>query len=229
MWGLERMEALSEGFDYLNYYYRDDPKENYKREALGCFRFGDMVPVWDDIEEMFWVLSYRFSSIVDMYRRGRDRKQEKHSLTTEIINDTFNGLTIEEYEEIRLEALEKICNEEDIVKKIELFENFAEKLIEAGKYFGFREYYDVAHETVVKIDIVVRMLKEGKLSIKDIAYYTGVKLCDASDTAKLLGIDIQLTDEEVEIIREEKERENKKGSCRFVMQEDGEYTLVFDS
>ena len=190
----------------------------------GYFTIDDIsVPrdVWEDVpwypeQEYLSALFYCFDTSIRICKDICDEKRRKYSAEADVMHDTYRGKTGEEYEELRMESLQKIFEEEDSLKKVELAEEYARPLVDASEYFGFKECYDAIHESSIKMKIVKRLLQGNKMTATDIMSCVGVKLSDVYAMAKWLEMDLESTAVEKDIMQ----KENEKKTYRLTMDED---------
>ncbi len=190
----------------------------------GCFTIDDIgIPkdIWDVVPwypelECLSVLLCCFDTSVRICEDICDKKRKEYSAEADVMHDTYRGKTRGEYEELRKEALKKIFEEEDSLKKVELVKEYARTLIDASEHFGFKACYDAIYESSIKMKIVKRLLLGKKMSATDIMSYIGVRLCDVYALAKLLGMDLKPSATEMDIM----EKENRKKAWRHTMDED---------
>lgn len=126
------------------------------------------------------------------------------SFISDVQNGTFNGLSEEEWEELRTYSIDEIRKESNPQKRLDYFRKCALKLEEAEYLIEVIRKVKKEYKALLSIDISNNMFKSGKYTVSDIKeIMPWLSLSDIYGCSKMLSYDIALSEEEYEVIKKE--------------------------
>lgn len=141
---------------------------------------------------------------IQMWSKSHNREVNYATSTYDIDKGCYNGRDEDKLEEYRLEALRKIEEVADPLKKLDIFYECARELQESMKMLDFQEYVSSVTRSLVSIDVCANMFDAGKYTLTEInSILPWLQISDIYGLSKMLEKSIPLTEEELEMVKTE--------------------------
>ena len=155
-----------------------------------------------ELDEAAYILSEPVEKqIMRQYFIMRDIRDKY--LDFDVLDGRYMRKTEEQYEAMRLKALQDIENETSVEKQIEILIETAKTLKDAAFFLNYNETIENCLKVPFMMDVAKNMFTAG-FSIKDV--YTAIpytSMTDVCGMAKMLGFDVKPTEEEQAFMDEE--------------------------
>lgn len=137
--------------------------------------------------------------------------EENYGMTISDINHLrYKGRNESEMEKYRQEGLQKLAEESDPIKKIDIFYKYARELNEGIKMLDFMGFISGNTRTLLSIEICSNMFDSGKLSLTDMNNcLPWLDISDIYGLSKMLGKEVEITEEELQQVKEEYDKSGK--------------------
>lgn len=162
----------------------------------------------DEEDELLEVMSKSVG--IQMWYRFYSREKNYATSSYDINKRRYKGRDEDALETYRLDALRKITEENDPLKKLAIFYECARELKESIKMLDFLEYVSSETRTLVSIDVCSNMFDAGKYTLTEInAILPWLQINDIYGLSKMLKKNISITEEELEKVKAEYHKSGK--------------------
>lgn len=162
----------------------------------------------DEEDELLEVMSKSVG--IQMWSRFHSREKNYATSFYDINKRRYKGRDEDALETYRLDALKKITEENDPLKKLAIFYECARELKESIKMLDFLEYVSSETRTLVSIDVCSNMFDAGKYTLTEInAILPWLQISDIYGLSKMLEKDIPITEEELGLVKTEYHKSGK--------------------
>lgn len=156
---------------------------------------------YEDEEAELWYTMFKHVD-VQLWNKRLQREKRYGFISSDITDDTYKHRNAEGYEQYRQEGIQKIREEKDPLKKLDIYYTYAGTLYENLKMYDFMEYVSEQTRLLVSIEVCGHMFDAG-YSLADVrTMLPWLELSDIYGLSKILDYEIEVTDEELEQIRE---------------------------
>ena len=136
--------------------------------------------------------------------RRTNRNRIYGDIITDLRNGTFLQKDEEAYEQYRQEGIRRIKEEDDPLRKIEIFYEYAEELYDNLRLWDLMEFTYGQARVLISMEVCGKLFETGKLSLTEIhEIVPWQKISDIYGLSRMLGFDLDLSEEELERVREE--------------------------
>ncbi len=144
----------------------------------------------------------------EVWKQKWQRRTRRDAIYGDIVSDLRNGTFLQKdedaYEKYRLEGIEKIKQENDPIKKVEIFEEYAEELYDNLRLWDLMEFTSNQTRVLIAIEVCGKLFENNKLSLTEIhEVVPWQNISDIYGLSIMLGHEVKITDEELEQIKEE--------------------------
>lgn len=162
----------------------------------------------DEEDELLEVMSKSVG--IQMWYRFYSREKNYATSSYDINKRRYKGRDEDALETYRLDALRKITEENDPLKKLAIFYECARELKESIKMLDFLEYVSSETRILVSIDVCSNMFDAGKYTLTEInAILPWLQINDIYGLSKMLKKNISITEEELEKVKAEYHKSGK--------------------
>ncbi|MCD8119123.1 MAG: hypothetical protein LUE29_06555 [Lachnospiraceae bacterium] len=205
----EEMEQLMEGLSYIEQDYAARYSESIIDKKLESFFACDDGQL-NSLRGILLSTKYLY----DCNRIALDSHHDQ--IFADVRDHTLHGKTLEDYEKMREEAIEKIKNTQDMLGKLRIVQKTGEELYEAAGMLAKLKRFELAVITYKDLDAAILMIKDG-LSLTQIVRYLHTELLDTWRLLNEIGCPPKLSEEEKEQvgIEEEAERARNRFQIKF--------------
>lgn len=162
----------------------------------------------DEEDELLEVMSKSVG--IQMWYRFYSREKNYATSSYDINKRRYKGRDEDALETYRLDALRKITEENDPLKKLAIFYECARELKESIKMLDFLEYVSSETRTLVSIDVCSNMFDAGKYTLTEInAILPWLQINDIYGLSKMLKKNISITEKELEKVKAEYHKSGK--------------------
>lgn len=162
----------------------------------------------DEEDELLEVMSKSVG--IQMWYRFYSREKNYATSSYDINKRRYKGRDEDALETYRLDALRKITEENDPLKKLAIFYECARELKESIKMLDFLEYVSSETRILVSIDVCSNMFDAGKYTLTEInAILPWLQINDIYGLSKMLKKNISITEEELEKVKVEYHKSGK--------------------
>ncbi|MCD8091064.1 MAG: hypothetical protein LUD81_10700, partial [Clostridiales bacterium] len=144
------------------------------------------------------------------YKKFEEKlSSQKDRIERDVENDTYKGRTLEDYESLRLEAIEKIKNTEGFAEKLQVLKGYGLVINEGLEKLA---EYGFVKETVASdkiCELAENMIKYG-FSLTKITKYLQTDLLSVYYLAKQINRPFNLSPEEEKLVREAEDKINEE-------------------
>lgn len=162
----------------------------------------------DEEDELLEVMSKSVG--IQMWYRFHSREKNYATSSYDINKRRYKGRDEDALETYRLDALRKITEENDPLKKLAIFYECARELKESIKMLDFLEYVSSETRILVSIDVCSNMFDAGKYTLTEInAILPWLQINDIYGLSKMLKKNISITEEELEKVKAEYHKSGK--------------------
>lgn len=162
----------------------------------------------DEEDELLDVMSDSVG--IQMWSRFHDREKNYATSVYDINNRRYKGRDEDALEKYRLEGLQKISEEKDSLKKLDIFYEYARELKESITMLDFLEYVSKETRTLVSIDVCTNLFDSGKYTLTEIkTILPWLQISDIYGLSKMLHKNITITEEELEVVKAEYHKSGK--------------------
>lgn len=162
----------------------------------------------DEEDELLEVMSKSVG--IQMWYRFHSREKNYATSSYDINKRRYKGRDEDALETYRLDALRKITEENDPLKKLAIFYECARELKESIKMLDFLEYVSSETRILVSIDVCSNMFDAGKYTLTEInAILPWLQINDIYGLSKMLKKNISITEEELEKVKVEYHKSGK--------------------
>lgn len=156
----------------------------------------------DEIRELIDVFSKSVG--IQMWALSKRRDKNYQTSSYDISKSRYKGYDEEKLEKYRLNALQKIEDEADPFKKVDLFLEYGRTLKENMEMLDFLTYIANEKQTLTSMEVCSNMFAAKKYSLTDIqSILPWLKISDIYGLSIMLNQEMPITEEELEQIKEE--------------------------
>lgn len=135
--------------------------------------------------------------------------QEKKYLKLDAMDNKYKRQTEADYEEIRKNSLKKLKGMNDPIEKLDYMLKTAEEISDAVYHLQYNEIYKNGCYIAFAIQVCKNMLEAGVSLTEIVKYVPRTSISDIYHLGeRYLGIDVNVSDEELKLIEEEDKSKN---------------------